>query len=57
MRAVKPAEVPAQLPRDASSFAGRADALSALWTLLEQGTGAVPVISGPAGAGKPNPGF
>jgi tetratricopeptide (TPR) repeat protein len=52
MRAVKPAEVPAQLPRDASSFAGRADVLSALWTLLEQGTGAVPVISGQAGAGK-----
>jgi len=52
MRAVKPAEAPAQLPRDASSFAGRADALSALWTLLEQGTGAVPVITGPAGSGK-----
>jgi tetratricopeptide (TPR) repeat protein len=52
MRAVQPAEVPAQLPRDASGFAGRNDALSALWTLLEQATGAVPVISGPAGAGK-----
>jgi tetratricopeptide (TPR) repeat protein len=52
MRAVQPADVPAQLPRDASGFAGRNDALSALWTLLEQATGAVPVISGPAGAGK-----
>ncbi|MDT4991538.1 MAG: hypothetical protein QOH97_1430 [Actinoplanes sp.] len=49
---MKPADVPVLLPRDASSFAGRADALSALWTLLEQGGGAVPVISGPAGAGK-----
>lgn len=52
MRAVQSEEVPAQLPRDASGFAGRNDALSALWTLLEQATGAVPVISGPAGAGK-----
>ena len=52
MRAVQPAEAPAQLPRDTSSFAGRADVLSALWTLLEQGTGAVPAISGPAGSGK-----
>ena len=51
MRAVTAAEVPAQLPRDASSFAGRADALSALWTLLEPGAGVVPVISGPPGSG------
>ena len=47
-----PATAPAQLPREAGAFAGRADALTRLWTLLDQGSDAVAVISGAGGVGK-----
>ena len=47
-----PAPVPAQLPREVSAFAGRADILDRLWTLLDHSPGAVGVISGAGGVGK-----
>jgi tetratricopeptide (TPR) repeat protein/transcriptional regulator with XRE-family HTH domain len=45
-----PEIAPAQLPRDVSVFAGRADALHALDELLDRR--AIPVISGSGGVGK-----
>jgi len=49
---------PAQLPREVAAFAGRADTLRRLWTLLDNGPDpaggphAVGVISGAGGVGK-----
>jgi transcriptional regulator with XRE-family HTH domain/tetratricopeptide (TPR) repeat protein len=48
--AAAPPQVPAQLPRDVSVFAGRADALTALDELLDRN--AIPLISGSGGVGK-----
>jgi transcriptional regulator with XRE-family HTH domain len=47
--------VPAQLPRDTGGFVGRETTLRRLWAVVDGEPGAVPVISGPGGVGKPNP--
>jgi len=52
-----PVPVPALLPREVAAFAGRADILDRLWTLLDRSPDSVGVISGAGGVGKPNPGI
>ena len=47
-----PVPAPAQLPREAAAFTGRAGTLAALWKLLDESPDAIPVISGAGGVGK-----